>query len=357
VGVTGLRTGPVRRRVVRTALLPGWLAVAVAVTLGVSLDVWTALPVEYRYLPLVASVLVLGLPHGALDHLTLSRHRGERPTRRGLVAFGVGYLLLGGAYVVVWFLAPAAAFASFILLTWLHWGQGDLWPLVAASDGAYPASRPLRALTAAVRGGLPMVVPLVGFPERYRAVAATVVGLFDPDAVSALDAAFAAGVHQAVGVGFGALTVLALAGGLVAVGPTRAWAVDVAETGLLWLFFLTVPPVLAIGLYFALWHSVRHLVRLATVWDADGTEGERFRRSVSRLARDAVPLTLGAVAILAALVAVVPNRPGTVPEFAGVYLVLLAALTLPHVVVVSLLDRRQGVWSASTPAGGDRRRL
>jgi hypothetical protein len=78
---------------------------------------------------------------------------------------------------------------------------------------------------------------------------------------------------------------------------------------------------------------------------------------VSRLARDAVPLTLGAVAILAALVAVVPNRPGTVPEFAGVYLVLLAALTLPHVVVVSLLDRRQGVWSASTPAGGDRRRL
>ncbi len=352
--MTGLaeRTGRVPA-LVRTAFLPGWATVALALLLAGAWGGLTALPSEVRYFPLVASVLVLGLPHGALDHLTLFRARGTRPSVGGLLAFGVGYLVLGGAYALAWFLAPAAAFASFILLTWFHWGQGDVWPLVAFSDGEYPATRRQRALTAVVRGGLPMVVPLVGFPERYRSVAETVVGLFDPGAAAALSGAFAPGVPSLVGLGFGLVTLVSLGSGLASSGATPAWLLDATETGLLWLFFLVVPPVLAVGLYFSVWHSLRHLVRLAAL-DAPDRSAPRSGVGavpVSNVVRDAVPLTVAAVGFLIALAVLVPTRPASVPEFAGVYLVLLAALTLPHVVVVSRLDRLQGVWSV----GGTRR--
>jgi Brp/Blh family beta-carotene 15,15'-monooxygenase len=349
VGVTGLPEPTGRLPpLVRTAFLPGWATVVLALVLAVVWGGLASLPTEVRYLPLVASVLLLGLPHGALDHLTLSRARGTRPGVVDLLAFGVAYLVLGGAYALAWFLAPAAAFASFVLLTWFHWGQGDVWPLVAFSDGEYPATRRQRALTAVVRGGLPMVVPLVGFPERYRSVAETVVSLFDPTAVAALSGAFAPGVPALVGLGFGVVTLVSLGSGLASSGATPAWVLDAAETGLLWLFFLVVPPVLAVGLYFTLWHSLRHLVRLAAL-DARDRSSPRFgvgAVSLSEVVCDAVPLTAAAVGFLLALAALVPTRPASVPEFAGVYLVLLAALTLPHVVVVSRLDRLQGVWSA-----------
>ncbi|MFB6224309.1 MAG: Brp/Blh family beta-carotene 15,15'-dioxygenase, partial [Haloarcula sp.] len=35
----------------------------------------------------------------------------------------------------------------------------------------------------------------------------------------------------------------------------------------------------------------------------------------------------------------------SVPEWVALYLVLIAVVTLPHVVVVSIMDREQGVWA------------
>jgi hypothetical protein len=40
----------------------------------------------------------------------------------------------------------------------------------------------------------------------------------------------------------------------------------------------------------------------------------------------------------------VPRPPGDPTGLLALYLVGIAALTLPHVVVVTWMDRRQGVW-------------
>jgi hypothetical protein len=41
----------------------------------------------------------------------------------------------------------------------------------------------------------------------------------------------------------------------------------------------------------------------------------------------------------------VPRAPTGTADLVGLYLVLIAVLTLPHVVIVTWLDREQGVWS------------
>jgi len=328
----------------RVALAPGWVAVAlVAVPALAGLDIPSAL----QYLPLVASVLVLGLPHGAVDHLAVARTRGRRPDREAILRIFALYGILGGAYAIVWFLAPAAAFVLFILITWFHWGQGDLYVLRRVTDADYLDSLSQRLATVVVRGGLPMLVPLLAFPEWYRRVALDLVGLFAPDAVGTLAWAFRADFHLALGLAYGLLLTGTLTLGYLRAESIWPWRLDAAETLGLVAYFAVVPPVLAIGVYFCLWHSLRHVGRLLLV-DEDAAAALRNRDSraaFARFARDALPLTVASLALLGGLYALVPNPPDSIPEWMGLYLVFIAVVTLPHVVVVTVMDYEQGIWA------------
>ncbi|NIS30314.1 MAG: hypothetical protein GWN07_08635, partial [Actinobacteria bacterium] len=63
---------------------------------------------------------------------------------------------------------------------------------------------------------------------------------------------FEPGVRLSLGVGFAALTLLALAIGYRRSGTEkRAWLLDAGEVALLWWFFWVVPPLVAVGVYFA----------------------------------------------------------------------------------------------------------
>jgi Brp/Blh family beta-carotene 15,15'-monooxygenase len=329
----------------RLAFLPGWI------TVGVTTAVFLAgvsVPRFYQLLPLAASVVLLGLPHGAVDHLAIPRTRDEPTTPRWLAAVGGLYLVVGGTYAVVWFLAPAAAVAFFIFMTWAHWGQGDVYPLVAFGDG-YPVGRTTRLLTAATRGALPMVVPFVAFPEQYELVVSTLVELFDPGAVGTVSAAFAPTARVAVAIGLGGLIAVTLAVSYLRAGSAgrRAWLLDAGETGLLVAFFSIVPPILAVGLYFCVWHSLRHIVRLLAV-DPDASAALASRRYPPALAsfgRDALPLTAASIVILGFWYRLVPGTAAEPLALVGGYLALIAVLTLPHVVVVSVMDREQGIWA------------
>jgi Brp/Blh family beta-carotene 15,15'-monooxygenase len=331
----------VRDRLAAVTFRPVWFVlggVAAVHLLGVRL------PRTAQYSLLLATVLVLGLPHGALDHLTLPRARDQSLTPRRFAVFCGWYLLLAGAYGIAWLLAPTASFLGFVLLTWFHWGQGDRAHLAVVPDASHVEHPWTGRLTLVVRGGLPMVVPLLAFPGEYESVARTVVGLFDPSGGSWLTPLFQSPTRLALGVGFGLLTVATLAWGYHLAGDA-AWRLDAVETGLLWVFFLAVPPILAIGLYFAIWHSVRHLARLVAIDDAVASALERGSTVavLARVSRDALPMTAGALVLFGAIAAFVPNEPGSVAAVGGVYLVLLAVLTLPHTVVVTALDRLQGV--------------
>lgn len=331
----------VRRRTVDVLFRPVWLVLGVV---AVAFGLGATVPRTLAALPLVASVLVLGLPHGATDHVVAAR--SGRSRRRAYALVVGGYALLGGAYLVAWFLAPVASFVFFIGLTLAHWGQGDLYVLDERSGGRYPGSRAHAALLVLTRGSLPMLVPLVAFPDVYERVFAWTVGLFGAD-TAAVAWAFGPTARTAVAVGFAALAAVTLAVGARVDRDT--WRVDAAETGLLVAYFALVPPLVAIGLYFTLWHALRHVVRTVLLDEpsVDALARGDTLTAVRRYARDAAPNTVGALVVLAAVALAVPRTPAGVEGAVAVYLVLLAVLTLPHVVVVSALDRYQGVWSGT----------
>ena len=347
-------TQPVRRSthvlLRRIVLWPSWLLVA-GLTALFAFDI--ALPESLFYVPFVASLVLLGLPHGAVDHLVLLRLRHEPLKFWSLLRVLTPYLALAGLYLAVWFLAPLFAFVAFILLTWFHWGQGDLHGLLELSDARHLSHRGQRMLAVFVRGGLPMLVPLLAFPEVYSEVAAVVTGVIQPDAVTAAAWLFSAWFRVAVGVAFVALTLLyLLVGFLGAPAEGRvSWSEDALEIVLLAAFFALVHPVLAVGIYFCLWHAPRHIARLVSQDEASARAlaSGRVTAALKRFAWQALPTTVAAIALLLVLYLLVPFSPATLPEFTGLYLVLIAVLTLPHVWVVCLMDRVEGIWESGAP--------
>lgn len=326
-----------RRAVVR----PSWVLFALLVVpFALGLEV----PPALQYLPFALSLALFGLPHGAVDHLVPARLRGEKADTRSVLAVVLLYLVLGGLYLGLWFVAPVPAFALFIGLTWFHWGTGDVWSLrTLVSLGTSGSGGLPLALVALVRGGLPMLVPLLAFPDEYRAVAESLVGLFGGGSGDALGWAFAPSFRFVAGVLFFALVVVSLALERRDGGP---WRVDAGETALLAAFFAVVPPVLAVGLYFCLWHAMRHVARLVLLDGASraALASGRLGAALRRFARDAAPLTVMALLLLVGFAFFVPNLAGGLPALLAVYLVLISALTLPHVVVVAFMDRREGLW-------------
>ncbi|QLH76092.1 Brp/Blh family beta-carotene 15,15'-dioxygenase [Halosimplex rubrum] len=302
-----------------------------------------SVPPTWRYAPLVVSVVAFGLPHGAVDWAALPRAATGRLAPRWLAVVGVVYLLGGGAYAVAWFTVPLAAAVAFLALTWFHWGQGEIHPLRELLDADHLDARWRRALTLAVRGALPMGVPLLAFPDRYRAVLTSFVAPFG-GSVPAWP--FTTDARLALGAALAALTLATLAVGYRAAGHRRGWAVDAGETLLLWAYFLVVPPVFAVGLYFCCWHAPRHVARVLTLDDraVAALEGGRLAPALGRFAREAALPTLVALVGCGALWWAAPAPEPTLAGATGVYLVAIAVLTLPHVVVVTWLDRIAGYW-------------
>ncbi|MEM6337239.1 MAG: Brp/Blh family beta-carotene 15,15'-dioxygenase, partial [Bacteroidota bacterium] len=104
-----------------------------------------AAPAWVEYTPLVLSLVLFGMPHGALDHMVPLWMDRRRPRVGWLLGFGLAYLAVSGLYLGLWLVVPVLSAGSFIALTLYHWGQGDLYTLLGAGWGHHLGSQPKRA--------------------------------------------------------------------------------------------------------------------------------------------------------------------------------------------------------------------
>lgn len=337
--------GPGTYPAVRGAVV--WPSLAVVLLLTVAFAAGLRVPGWVQYLPFAASLVLFGLPHGAVDHLVPSRLAGRDAGGRGVLAVVLLYLVLSGLCLALWFVAPAAAFVLFVCVTVFHWGAGDLHALLFfGPDGLSGMGRASRALLLILRGALPMLIPLLFFPDAYRGVATAAADLFGADA-TALSGAFSPAFRLAAGAALAAVAGLFLFSAVSDLAGERKALLPVAlETLLLFAFFVVVPPVLAVGLYFTLWHAPRHVARLVLLDPAGARylRAGRPGRALARFAGDAAPLTVLALALLVGLYLAVPRATGDPGSLLALYLVLVSMLTLPHASLVTYMDGRQGVW-------------
>ncbi len=295
---------------------------------------------ETQMIIYLVGMVALNLPHGGYEHFSNLRRRG--------LPFGARYVALYVAFVVgfvaLFLIAPVAALALAFATAVAKGGHGDLRVMDALVGTSHLRTRPQRALAALVRGGAIMIVPLAFHFETYYGFSSYMVSVFDPAAVGTLSTSMAAG--RPVLLGLFAVGFLAHVGlGFWADGASRSWLLDVAETSLLVVYFAVVPVVVAIGLYFPLWYSLRQAGRTVVV----------ERRAPAREDGLAVPVAWGVLvvgALATALVAaglwiVAPNPLAGASLLVGLvafYTIFVCVVALPHVVVGEWLDMKRGIW-------------
>jgi len=310
------------RRVVAIALVLG--------ALGAGMSWWTQ-PVV---LALAGIGFVAGMPHGAVDHVLLSRLVG-----RPLAVVTAGY---AGCAVAVWALLRWAGPAPLVvvaLLGVIHFGLGEV-EAHRQVDGRTWGPVVTVMLAIAATGAL--LLPLARSGVAMQGVAAAL----SPGLGVLLSSA---GVRAGIVVVW---FVAACVSGVAALRRGRAAVLlDVVLVGALGA---VLPPLVAFAFWFGGWHALRHTGRLLTVEPGCVAllRAGHARAAVGRLAGMATVPSLAAVATLAGLATVTATAadlPGAVAEALRV----LLALTVPHMLVILWLDRRtQRVGTVNSPWGG-----
>jgi Brp/Blh family beta-carotene 15,15'-monooxygenase len=297
----------------RTAL--SWTRLAPVAATGVGMVALHAVGPGRLAGPVFLGGLLLGVPHGAADHITVARAENRQPSGRETTATAVLYALGVVVALLCLWVSPSVALTVALALSAYHFGTGE--------TGALRHGRTV----AAAFGLLPILGPFVAWPVASDRL------------LAGLAPTLAA--HWQAGMVTGGTAVLVVIGaaGMITALRRRDWAVA-GELGLLALLVAVLPPLAAFGLYFGLWHAPRHIARLVDLgrpagtgpWLATPPSGRTTWRALIRAAW--LP-TLIAYISLAGAWALLPSH-----LWADVGLAGLLAVTAPHTIIVAGLVHR-----------------
>ena len=299
-------------------------------------------------IPFLISMVFLGLPHGAMDHLVPAK-LSQATIKKSIESVSLFYLLMGSLYAVLWVITPVYSLIFFILMTWFHWGQGDIYVLKNFGFDFMTGSRIYSSVSLLLRGGIPMVVPLIAHPEKYNRFLSSILTEFSVKTGS-LEYLVSTEISLILAGFIGVLGIFNFISGLKKVENKlnlKLWLYDNFEIAILLLFFISLPPLFAVGIYFCMWHSMRHIARLSLIKDEPMLqsirEGKRLEY-LKELGKNTFKLTVVSLVILAVSLFLFIDTL-SIESLIAIYLVFISVLTLPHVFVVSWMDYRQmGMW-------------
>ncbi len=283
------------------------LTIAVALT-GIAYAAGAPLAAGGPTVAACLALLLVGLPHGALDIELLKRGTALAEGKAGGIG-SVGLLLLAylglaGAMLLLWRAAPVLALVAFLLTAVAHFGE----------DWA-EADQPALALgTAAAL----LCAPALTHHDQLAAVFQQLCGTMR--AASIADGML---MLAPVALAIAAVTVLRL----VTLGRTAQGVATVAVLTAM----VTLPPVIGFALFFCVHHSPRHL---RDAWRSLA----RRRVALSKIGRATVSVTVAALGI-AALLYATEFRVELAARTIAAAFTTLSILTVPHMALPAIVAR------------------
>ena len=254
------------------------------------------------------SIVFIGLPHGAMDG-ALAIHLGwmNRPIKAAI--FLLAYVGLATVVVGLWLIVPTVGFLLFLAISMFHFGRGD----------NVPRAKEHQLVEILMRGGL----VLAGISLFHRS---EVDSIFE--VLIGSDTEIVWLFLQAVGV----LTIVLVPYVIISKSKQERTASSIEVIGLLALFAIA-PPLLGFAIYFCGVHSVRHFKHMGTMLKSTLQQFQVTRTTVI------FSLMTWAVGLL-----VLANQSASIglePALLQVIFIGLAALTVPHMILVDGLAKHE----------------
>ena len=262
--------------------------------------------------------LAIGIPHGALDHLvTLPKAQPKK-----MALFIVIYVAVAIVAVIGILKFNTVGFILVLFMSAVHFGIGD-GAFINEIDKRQDSSQKLnRWFYIPAAGFTPVFIPLVNSAST-QALASVNPALINWHKGFDSEILFIVSSFTAVAI--------------VVMGFTKRYR-EAFDLTLLLLLAHLAPPLIAFAVYFGCWHAMRHTARLTLSLPKsieNLTQG-MLRKAFSQAVIPGLPALIGTFVVAGLLTL---SGQDFTDEFFWMALVVVWALTVPHMAVTAKLDR------------------
>ena len=261
----------------------------------------------------VASVFLIGIPHGAIDHLVSSELFGTGQSFKGHIIFYSSYLIIMLVLGLIWIFVPIAGMIVFLAISIYHFGQADMEDYLTTEKKS-PFWYIIRGL---------FLIGLIIFPS--------------PDVTfPILSAAMSVPLEQFDSVmpsnTLALLIILIIYSSFLIKSAIqnefKSLRIFIVESIILIVLFIISGPLVGFALYFAVWHSSGHIIELQQFFQSKGRS-----LSIYTFYKMASPFTF--ISILGLFILLyIQNIFQVEEQFLTLMFILISVLTLPHMLIV-----------------------
>ncbi|HET8861097.1 Brp/Blh family beta-carotene 15,15'-dioxygenase [Marivirga sp.] len=259
-------------------------------------------------------IFLLGIPHGAVDHILLQK---KQQCTKSQIQFYTFYLGLIGLYVIAWILFPYFSLVVFFLISFYHFGQSQF------SDVKIDEKNIAKKLLYMFWGGS-IISGL--FYHHYDKLIQFFLETSHFDQTATVITPFSLYYFFLTS---SVITIFLMAYILIKrVNSRKRFLSEIGIFLLLHLAFFTIPPLLAFALYFAIWHSLKVL------YDEYMYLGEKRKNfDLTHFIKELLPFTLISIVGACILLIAFSYFEFAISPF-FLTIIFLSVLTLPHSVVM-----------------------
>lgn len=262
--------------------------------------------------------LAIGIPHGALDHLiTLPKNEPKK-----MAIFIAIYVAVAIIAVIGILKFNIVGFILVLLMSAVHFGIGDTAFINEIDKRSASRAKLLRSVYIPAAGFTPVFIPLV------NSASTDALAKVNPSLIN-----WHQGLDQEILTVVTSFSVISIVVLLI----TRRVREAIDLTLLLALALIT-PPLIAFAVYFGCWHAMRHTARLTLslpLTEQNLSEG-KLNKAFLNAVIPGLPALVGTLVVAAGLAL---SGKDFTDDFFWMALVVVWALTVPHMAVTAKLDK------------------
>jgi Brp/Blh family beta-carotene 15,15'-monooxygenase len=274
-----------------------------------------------RFWFMAVVILIIGMPHGALDHIISYHSFPEKSEKQKKIWFYSYYTLIMVVYAILWLWMPLISFLIFLGITLYHFGQADAerFDLSGTTKKVLQYSRGLTIVGLIVYGSEPIYI---------SEVIQVITGYDSLDLIASIDNYYLIPLFFSL---IYPVTYLFVISFVVDKQPSPIYLADAFVVPAL---FAVADPFFAFAVYFGGWHSYNHAKTML-----DYLNRRDLNVTMKWFYKKTLLLSLMSYAGLAILY-FVTQAFGNEQLLIALLFILISVLTLPHIFIVEMMYRK-----------------
>lgn len=278
----------------------------------------TALGEQASFIVAIALICLIGIPHGATDHLLFFSIAQKLPGNKNKLRlkFYTTYIGIMFAYGVLWYLSPKLSFLVFILVSFYHFGQENLkefrWKSTYLKTSSFLFS-----------GIFVLATPLLADMQVAWPIIKSIVGIETSSFINFEQCRILA---YLTGIAHGGFLFI------LVISRNAEFSIGIKELvnwAILFMLFLSTPLMMGFAVYFSLWHALPSIMEQIRF-----LKRNQVKYNLKNHLLNIAPYTLLSVAGI--FVGLSLLNDSTLAAKTGIGFMFLSIITLPHIL---LMDR------------------